>query len=271
MIAPFARRRATTVASNGGTSMAKFTSLFAVVRMSFVSYGSLTAVTTQYIGSDARSGAGAVLRVELGGALQGIGLPAERLAHGRRTRRERSGRRVRIERALARDRSFAADVERFERIQLPRIRDPHPHAHLGGDARIGHRPLHAAVIKRQAPVLIQVGQDRGSLHGPRREHQRRAGSHVSGRGGDIGAVRGEQRRADTVIGLRAIDVGLHHAPARGLARRDGRVDARDGGFLHREWRPRLGHHAHGADAPPADDRAHDRERDAKRQTMLHGP
>ena len=37
MIAPLARSRATIVESNGGTSIAKFTSLFAVVRMSFVS------------------------------------------------------------------------------------------------------------------------------------------------------------------------------------------------------------------------------------------
>jgi hypothetical protein len=41
---------------------------------------------------------------------------------------------VRIERALARDRSLAADVQRFERVQLPGIRDPDTHAHLCGDA-----------------------------------------------------------------------------------------------------------------------------------------
>ena len=55
-MAPFARRRATTAASKGGTSMANATSLFAVVRMSFVSNGSLNAATTQYIGIAVRSG-----------------------------------------------------------------------------------------------------------------------------------------------------------------------------------------------------------------------
>ena len=213
---------------------------------------------------------GAVSRVELGAALEGIRLPAERLASGRRTWRERSGGRVRIERALARDRSFAADVQRFERVQLPGIRDPDPHAHLGADDRIGDGSVHAAVIKRQALVLIEVGQNRGSLHSPGREHERRAGSHVSRCRGDIGAVRGEQRRADTVIGLRAIDVSLHHALTGRLAGPNGRVDARDGGFLHLEGRSRLGPHASWADAPHANGRAHKREREAKRRKILHG-
>ena len=44
------------VESNGGASMAKATSLPDVVRMSFVSYGSLNATVTQYIGNAARSG-----------------------------------------------------------------------------------------------------------------------------------------------------------------------------------------------------------------------
>ena len=56
MIAPFSRSRAAIVESNGGASIAKLTSLFAVERMSFVSNGSLSAVTTQYIGMAARSG-----------------------------------------------------------------------------------------------------------------------------------------------------------------------------------------------------------------------
>src|ERR1700730_18239099 len=56
MIAPFARNRATMVESDGGASMAKLTSLFAVVRMSLVSKGSLKDVTTQYIGCASKSG-----------------------------------------------------------------------------------------------------------------------------------------------------------------------------------------------------------------------
>ena len=90
MIAPLARSRATIVESNGGTSMAKATSLLAVVRMSFVSNGSLNAVTTQYIGSAARSGLRAILRVELGGAFERIGLLAELLARRWRAGRQRA-------------------------------------------------------------------------------------------------------------------------------------------------------------------------------------
>ena len=101
---------------------------------------------------------------------------------------------MRIERALAGDRAFAADVQRLERIELPGIRDPDAHAHLRHHARIGHGPFHAAVVERQALVLIEVGKDRGSLRRPGREHQRRAGAHVSCRRRDISAVGGEQRR-----------------------------------------------------------------------------
>ena len=105
-------------------------------------------------------GVSAVLRVQFGGAFERVGLSAKGLADGRRSCRQRSGRRVRIERALARNRSLAADVERFERVQLTRIRNSHAHAHLRGDARIRHGPLHAAVIERQARVLVDVGQNR---------------------------------------------------------------------------------------------------------------
>ncbi len=56
MMAPFSRRRAAMVESNGGASIAKVASFPDVDRMSFVSYGSLKATVMQYIGSAARSG-----------------------------------------------------------------------------------------------------------------------------------------------------------------------------------------------------------------------
>ena len=66
---------------------------------------------------------------------------------------------MRIERTLAGDGSLAADVERLERVQLPGIRDPDAHAALGHHARIGHGAFHAAIVERQAAVLIEVRQD----------------------------------------------------------------------------------------------------------------
>ena len=243
MIAPFARRRATTVASTGGTSMAKFTSLFAVVRMSFVSKGSLTAVVMQYIGSAARSGlapycasssaarssaSGCRRKASHGGGAPAGSGPVDGCASNAPLHvTDRSPRMLSVSSAFS-----------CPAFGMP-TRMPRWAMTLG----IGHGSFHAAVVERQASVLIQVGKDRGRLDGSRGEHQRRAGSHVAGGGRDIGAVRREQRRADTVVGLRAIDVGLHDAPAGRLARRDGRVDARDGGFLHLEGRSRLGHHA----------------------------
>src|SRR4051812_35044938 len=57
MIAPLSRRRATSVESVGGASMAKATSLPPAERMSFASYQSLTEKATQYMGIASKSGA----------------------------------------------------------------------------------------------------------------------------------------------------------------------------------------------------------------------
>ena len=75
-------------------------------------------------------GIAAVLRVELGGALERVGLLAEFLARGRRAGGQRPGRGMRVERALAGDRALAADVERLERVDWPGVGNADAHAHL---------------------------------------------------------------------------------------------------------------------------------------------
>ena len=182
MIAPLARSCATSVESNGGTSIAKLTSLFDVVRMSFVSYGSLNAATTQYIGSAARSGLRAVLRIELRGALERIGLLAEFLARRRRAGRQRARGGMRVELALAGDRAFAANVQRFERVDLPGVREcrracPSAATTLGSETVGSMRPNSSGspwYLSRSGKIVdaltVFVGND-----------ERRAGAHVARR------------------------------------------------------------------------------------------
>ena len=90
MIAPFARSCATIVESNGGTSMAKFDVV--VRRRAHV----LRVVRILERRDDAvhrhrrEVGIAAVLRVELGGALERIGLLAELFARGGRAGGQRA-------------------------------------------------------------------------------------------------------------------------------------------------------------------------------------
>ena len=214
--------------------MANATSLFAVVRMSFVSNGSLNAGDDAVHRHRGEIGLQPVLRVEFGGTFEGIGLLAERLAHGGCACGQRSGRRMCIEGAFAGDRSLAADVQRLERIELPRLRDADAHAHLRHHARIRYRAFHPAVVERLATVLFEVGEDCRRLRGAGRELHRRAGARVAGGRRDGSAVGGHEARADAVIGTRAIQVRLHDRLARRLSVADGGVDAVDGCFFDRE-------------------------------------
>ena len=61
-----------------------------------------------------------------------------------------------------------------------------------------------------------------------------ARAHVADRGRDVGAVGGDERRADAVVRLRALDVRLHNSDAGGLTVLDRRLDAVDRRFLDRE-------------------------------------
>ena len=149
--------------------------------MSLVSNGSLNENTTPYIGIFSRSGLRPNALVELGGALQRVGLLAEDLAHRRRAGRQRPERRMPVELAPAGDRALAADVERAERVELAGIRDADDHAELLLHRRVGGGRLHAAEFERRAFVLVEIGQDGRGLDGLRRELERRAGAHHAGR------------------------------------------------------------------------------------------
>ena len=157
--------------------------------MSFVSNGSLNENGMQYIGSAARSGLRPVLRVELGGALERVGLLAELLADGRRSGRQRARGRMPVAIALARDRALAAQVERAERVDLAGVRRPDGHAVLLLHVGIGRGRLHAAELDGRPGVLVEVRQQRRDGDGLGRKRQRRAGAHGAGCGRNRRAVR----------------------------------------------------------------------------------
>ena len=122
-------------------------------------------------------GIAAVLRVELGGALQRVGLLAEVFADRRRAGRQRAERGMLVELALAGDRALAADVQRADGIDLAGVGNADDHAELLLHARIGGGRLHPAEFDRRTLILVEIGQDRRSLHRLGRKPQRRAGAH----------------------------------------------------------------------------------------------
>ena len=179
MIAPLARSCATIVESNGGTSIAKLTSLFDVVRMSFVSKGSLNgrddAVHRQrgrsglrpYFASSsaARSSASGCWRnfSHAAGAPAGSG-PVDGCASNSPLQvTERSPRMFSVSSALT----------------CPASGMPTRMPICCHHARVGDRLLHAPVFERQALVSVEIREDRRGLHGLRGEHQRLAGAHIA--------------------------------------------------------------------------------------------
>ena len=168
------------------------------------------------------------MRVELGGALERVGLLAEDLADRRRAGRQRPVRRMPVELAPAGDRALAADVERGERVELAGIRDADDHAELLLHVGIGGGRLHAAEFERRALVLVEIGQERRGLHGLRsgsaaaRRRARRRSPAATG-----APSCGHQHAGDAVVGAHAVDVVLHDLDAGGLARADRRVQLVD--------------------------------------------
>ena len=155
-MAPFARRRATTRGVEGRDVHGKRD---VAVR------GGAHVLRVEWVferGDDAvhrhrgEIGLTSVLRVEFGGTFEGIGLLAELLAHRGCACGQRPGRRMCIEGAFAGDRSFAADVQCLEGIELPRLRDADAHPRLRHHTRIRDRAFHAAVVERLATVLFEV-------------------------------------------------------------------------------------------------------------------
>ena len=131
-----------------------------VDRMSFVSYGSLNENGMQYIGIAARSGLRPYCASSSAARSSASGCLPELLAGLRRTRRQRTRRRMPVEVALAGDRSFAADVEHAERAQLLRVRDADRHAELLLHGRVGGGRLHPAELDRRRLARIAGRQAR---------------------------------------------------------------------------------------------------------------
>ena len=165
--------------------------------------------------------------VQLGGALQRVGLLAEELAHRRRIGRQRAERRMLVELAPAGDRALAADVERADGVELAGVRNADDHAELLRHLRFRGGCLHAAEFERRAFVLVEIGQDRRSLHRLCRELERATRTHHAGRRRHRRAVLRHQRAGDAVVGAHAGEVVLHHRDNRGRARPDRRVQVVD--------------------------------------------
>ncbi len=213
------------VESNGGASMAKATSLPAVVRMSFVSYGSLNATVTQYIGNAARSGlrpycaSSSAARSSAsgcwrnashsGGAPAGSG-PVEGCASNAPLHvTERSPRMLSVSSAFT-----------WPAFGMP-TRMPVCCRTLGiGDGRLPSGRSRAAgpvYLSRSGKSVDAATVCVGNTSGA----PARTAPVV---GGNRRAVRSHEAGADAVVRLRPIDVGLNDGAARRLAGRDRRVN-----------------------------------------------
>src|SRR4030095_6724142 len=104
----------------------------------------------------------AVLRVELRGALERIGLLPELLAHARRARGQGALRRMAVPVAFTSDRTLAADVQGAECVDLIRTGRAHRHAVLLLHVRIRGSRLHPTKLDWRSPILTIVGQQSGN-------------------------------------------------------------------------------------------------------------
>ena len=176
----------------------------------------------------------AVLGIQCGGALQGIGLLAEHLTHRRRARRQRPLRGVTIEITSTGDGTLAADVERAEGVDLTGIGHSDDHAELLMHRGIGYRALHPAEFQWRAGVFVEIRQDRRRLHRLRRKPDRRLAADDARHLGHRFAVLGNQHAADTVVGPDAVDIVLNNGNAVGPAVTDRAVQVVDRRFLETE-------------------------------------
>ena len=143
--------------------------------------------------------------IEFGSALQSIGEMAEHLANRRRPLGQRPERGMQIIIAAAGHRSFAADIEGGQRIDLPGLRHADDHAILLHDRGVGGGRLHPAEFDGRALIEIVIGQHIAHRHGLRRKSQRRTGAHRALDLWHVLPVFGHQKAADPVIGPRPRD------------------------------------------------------------------
>jgi hypothetical protein len=170
---------------------------------------------------------GAITGIELGSMFERIGQVTELVADRRRAGGQRPLGRVAVERALAGDRTLAADVEGGERVELARVRLAGDHAVLLLHRRVGGGRFHAAELERRALVFVEIGKDRRGRDGLGREPQRRAGAHHAGGFRHAGAILGDEQAGDAVIGAGTGDVVLDDLYDGRLAGPDRRVQLVD--------------------------------------------
>ena len=199
MIAPLSRKLATRVESSGGASMANATSLPPAECMSFASYQFLTEKVTQYMGSSrgrdccrtrrraprrARERPASVGRLRIpAGAPAGSGPAAGALSYSPRQP----------------DRTLAADVQGFERVDLPRVRNACDDAHLLHGAGVRDGRLHPADIDRRSYVLVEVREHLGHRDRSRRKGDGGPGTNVTLRRRNGCAVCGDESGARPVV------------------------------------------------------------------------
>ena len=165
--------------------------------------------------------------VELQRDLERVRVLAKILAHGRRSRRQRPFRRVAVRVALAGHRTLAAEVQRAQRVGLPRVSHAHRHAVLRMDARIGGGRLHAAELDRRPRIVIVVRQQIGDRHRLGGIFERGAGAHHARGGRNRCAVAGDELIGHAVVGPGAIEIHPDEPGTGELARLDGAMHVVD--------------------------------------------
>ena len=148
----------------------------------------------------------AVPGVEFGGSFERVRVVAEHFADRRRAGRQGTERRMSVEFALAGHRTFAADVQCRERVELARIGLADDHAVLLVHIGVGGGRLHAAEFERRTLILIEIGKDRCAGNGLSWKGNRRTAPHGADYLGYRGAVLGHEQARDTVIGAHPRDV-----------------------------------------------------------------
>ena len=169
----------------------------------------------------------AIAGIELGGAFERVGKPAELLARRRCFGRQRPRGRMPVEIAATGDRTLAADVQGGERVQLAGIGEAGDHAVLLVHRGVRGGRLHPAEFERRPAIAVEIGQDRRRLDGLGREAQRRPGAHRARGFGDRRAVFGDESAGDAVIGARPVEIALHNRGHGGLPGPDRAVQLRD--------------------------------------------
>src|SRR6516165_8934434 len=96
-----------------------------------------------------------------------------------------------VELAFAGDGAFASDVEGCERIDLASVGDADDHAKLLMYVRVRCRLFHAPVLERRPGISFQIGKNRRSFDGLRREAERRSSPNGSRRWRDWAAFLGQ--------------------------------------------------------------------------------